>query len=72
MLCYATIDVSSAVAMRKRAVYSSSHEAFFFFSLLALRTRPVVEIWTYSDLKTLIGQDEGGVGGGELGGRHYC
>jgi hypothetical protein len=28
--------------------------------------------WTYSDLETLIGQDEGGVGGSELGGRHYC
>lgn len=28
--------------------------------------------WTYSDLETLIGQDESGVGGSELGGRHYC
>jgi len=28
-------------------------------------------VWTYSDLETLIGQDEGGVGGSELGGRHY-
>ena len=26
--------------------------------------------WTYSDLETLIGEDEGGVGGGELGVRH--
>jgi hypothetical protein len=31
-----------------------------------------MEGWTYSDLETLIGQDEGGVGGSELGGRHYC
>ena len=27
---------------------------------------------TYSDLETLIGEDEGGVGGGELGGGRHC
>jgi len=62
--------------MRKQAVVyihpKKSSSFVLFFSSARNAHKASMVGWTYSDLETLIGQDEGGVGGSELGGRHYC
>lgn len=63
--------------MRKRAVHVQPIAVplfflFFFFSSARNAHEAGMVGWTYSDLETLIGQDESGVGGSELGGRHNC